>query len=286
MDWRYLVDDEGRLDRPARMPMWSAAPEVEFGNGCLLFCYPMRPGGRSLRHREMRASAELLTDFVRLEDASAETILGYAHRHGRFGFCKHGDLSHNLRIEGCPAAVSKTASGQMAVRESLDCWRTVAGHACALLNLSAQIFKGTVDDFTLGRVNPQLFLSADRLKAARRDPGSFVAFGVELWLRLFQVRPRISYIPDRKRFESRIVGTPPLPAALALQIMLTVTRSAGIANCSSCGNPFSPRRRPNSKRNAYCKSCGIRGAWRDAQARRREDLKKAEARPRRKRYRP
>jgi hypothetical protein len=286
LDWLDLADEKGRVDRPAKLPAWSAAPEVDLDDGWLLFRYPSRPDKRGLEHRQVKASADLLSDFVGLERAPAEVILKYARRHGRLGLCRHGNASHGLRIEGCRAAVCKTASGQMAVRESLDWWRTLAGHARALLSLAAQLLKGQVNDFTLGLVNPQLFLSASRLEAARRDPSSFVAFGAELWLRLFQVRPRISYNIQRKRFESRINGAPSLPGALALQIMLTITRSAGIAMCSSCGNPYSPSRRPNLKRNAYCQSCGIRGAWRDAQAHRRAKLKKPQSQPKRKRRSP
>jgi hypothetical protein len=271
-DWVSLGDNEGRVDRPAAVLTWLAAPEVELDGKWLLFRYPtriLRPGRRGLQYRKVKAAVGLLTEFVALDEAPAERILDYARRHGRFGFCKHGDASHRLRIEGCAAAVCITHSGQTAVRESLQWWRSLAGHARALLNAAAQLCKGRIDDLTLARLNPQLFFSASRLRAARRDPASFVAYGMELWLRFFQVRPRVSYNPRRKRFDIRIGGAPPLPGALALQIMLTVTRSAGVAVCSSCGKPFAPSRRPNSNRNAYCKACGIRAAWRAAQTHRR-----------------
>jgi hypothetical protein len=271
-DWTGLGDEEGRVDRPAAVPTWSAAPEVEFDGQWLLFRYPirtLRPGRRGLQYRKVEAAAALLTEFVQLDEAPAERILDYARRHGRFGFCKHGDLSHRLRPEGCSADVCTTGAGQTAVREALQWWRSLASHARALLNVAAQLSKGRVEDLTLARLNPQLCFSAPRLRAARRAPASFVAYGIELWLRFFQVRPRVSYNQRRKRFEIRISGTPPLPGALALQIMLAVTRSAGVAICSSCGKPFAPSRRPNSNRDAYCKACGIRAAWREAQARRR-----------------
>ena len=81
---------------------------------------------------------------------------------------------------------------------------------------------------------------------------------------------RLSPIRFVRRIEVKISGMPPLPGALALQIMLVLTRWSGIAICSSCGRLFSPSRRPNPNRNAYCKGCGVRAAWREAQARRRE----------------
>lgn len=253
------------------MPTWSAPPEVELDGQWLLFRYPVRTlrhGRRALQFRRVRASAGLLTEFVTLDEAPAERILAYARRHGPLGFCRHGDPSHRARPEGCAPAI---ATGQPALREALQWWRTLASHARALLSAAAQLFKGRVDDLTLARLNPGLVLSPPRLlRAARRDPASFVAYGMELWLRFFQVRPRAIYNRRRKRFEVRIGGSSALPGALALQIMLALTRWSGIAVCSSCGKLFAPSRRPNPNRNAYCDACGIRAAWREAQARRRE----------------
>ena len=169
------------------------------------------------------------------------------------------------------AALQRSPPVKPALREALQWWRNLASHARALLNAAAQLFKGRVDDLTLARLNPGLFLSPPLLlRAARRDPASFVAYGMELWLRFFQVRPRAIYNRRRKRFEVRIGGSPPLAGALALQIMLALTRWSGIAVCSSCGRLFPPSRRPNPNRNTYCDACGIRAAWREAQARRRE----------------
>jgi hypothetical protein len=187
------------------------------------------------------------------------------------GFCQHGDPSHRLLPRGCSPKVCTTATGQPAVREDTQWWRNLAGHARALLNAAARLFKGRVDDLTLARLNPGLFLSPPRLLgAARRDPASFVAYGMELWLRFFQVRPHATYNSRRKRIEVKISGMPPLPAALALQIMLALTRWSGIAVCTGCGKLFPPSRRPNPNRNTYCKRCGVRAAWREAQMRRRE----------------
>lgn len=102
-DWVTLGDEEGRVDRPAAVPTWSTAPEIELDGSWLLFRYPirtLRPGRRG------EAAATLLTEFVKLDEAPAERILDYARRHGRFGFCKHGDPSHRLRPEGCAADVA------------------------------------------------------------------------------------------------------------------------------------------------------------------------------------
>ena len=270
-DWVDLGDEEGRVDHAAAIPAWSAAPEVELDGEWLLFHYPVRRqkrGKRTLQFRKVEAAKHLLTEFVQLDDAPAERILAYARRHGRFGFCQHGDPSHRLGLVGCGPTV-RTTEGKSAVCEDLQWWRNLAGHARALLNVAAQISRRQVDDVTLARLNPQLCFSARLLRAARRDPAPFVAYGLELWLRFFQVRPRVFYRARRKRFEIQVGGAPPLAGALTLQMMLAVTRSTGVAVCSSCGRLFAPSRRINPNRNAYCKACGVRAAWREAQARRR-----------------
>lgn len=159
--------------------------------------------------------------------------------------------------------------------DNLPCARILNGGAtlramlarCSMLRPSC--LKGRVDDSALARHNPELLFSAARPRQPR-EAASFVVYGMELWLRFFQVRPHTTYNSRRKRIEVKISGMPPLPGALALQIMLVLTRWSGIAICSSCGRLFSPSRRPNPNRNAYCKGCGVRAAWREAQARRRE----------------
>ena len=270
--WVRLGDEEGRLDRLSAVPDWSAPAGVELDGQSLLFSYPVRirrHSSRALQFRKIRAGAKLLTSFVTLDEAPAERILAYARQYGPLGFCQHGDAGHRLLPQGCSPRVCTTATGQPAVREDTQWWRNLAGHARALLNVAAQLSKGRVDDSALARLNPELLFSAARPRQPR-EAASFVVYGMELWLRFFQVRPHTTYNSRRKRIEVKISGMPPLPGALALQIMLVLTRWSGIAICSSCGRLFSPSRRPNPNRNAYCKGCGVRAAWREAQARRRE----------------
>ena len=56
------------------------------------------------------------------------------------------------------------------MREDIQWWLSLAGHAYALLNLAAQLSKGGVSDLALAQLNPGLLFSAARLRAARRDP--------------------------------------------------------------------------------------------------------------------
>ena len=279
-DWVQLGDREGRIDRPSQMLAWSVPPDVRLDGDWLTFRYPIRVNRRGkwvLRDRRVRATPGLLSEFIALADSPDERILEYARRFGSFGFCKHGDPRHRLRVEGCGALIvsdgGRNETGQL--REALQWWRNLARHARALLNVAVQLSGRKLKPITLMQLNPGLIFATElQYKELSRNPEASVAYGLDLWLRFFQVRPRASYDPLLRRFEIRISGSPALAGALALQIMLALAGSAGIAICASCGKTFPPSRRPNPNRKSYCKSCGIKAAWRDAQARRRQSQRR------------
>jgi hypothetical protein len=277
-DWLDLGDSEGSLDRPSDLLGWSVPPEVDLDGEWLIFRRPIRTlqsGRRVLPLRKVKAGANLLSEFVTLQDASVDRILEYARKYGPLGLCKHGEPIHRLDPNGCPRLVSVSRepgklreAGQL--REAVQWWRSLAGDAYALLNVSAQLFKGKIEQTALVRLSPKLkSLPPEQFSNVQGTPGVFPAYALDQWLRFSHVRPRPAYNPRRKRFEIRISGSPALLGALAIQIMLAMTRSTSIAVCSGCGKPFPPSRRPNPNRNSYCKTCGTKAAWREAQTRRR-----------------
>ena len=271
-DWLDLGDREGSLDRPSDLFGWSVPPEVDLDGEWLIFRRPIRmlqSGRRVLRLRKVKAGPNLLSEFVTLHNAPAGRILEYARKYGPLGLCEHGDPTHRLDPKGCRLVVSASREA-IHLREAVQWWRNLAGHAHALLNASAQLLKGKIEPPTFMRLSPKLTsLSPRQLRIALRTPGVFPTYGLDQWLQFSKVRPRPTYNPRRKRFDIRISGSPALLGALALQIMLTMTQSAGIAICSGCGKLFPPSRRPNPNRNTYCSGCGIKAAWREAQSRQR-----------------
>src|SRR5258708_3024555 len=91
------------------------------------------------------------------------------------------------RLSAFPAWSAPAGGGE------IEWWRSLAGHGGALVNLAAQMFKGRVSNLALAQLNPELLFSAGRPRPARHDPAPFVIYGLELWLRYFQVRPRTTY---------------------------------------------------------------------------------------------
>jgi len=72
-----------------------------------------------------------------------------------------------------------------------------------------------------------------------------------------QVRPVVRNVESSWRVEfvggHRICCA--LYGALICQLMLAATRTEGAVICASCGIGFTPKRRPNQARRAYCRLC-------------------------------
>jgi hypothetical protein len=69
-----------------------------------------------------------------------------------------------------------------------------------------------------------------------------------------------------------------LYGALAIQLLMAVSRSSGVETCDGCGKFYTPTRQPREGDHHFCDECGRKAATRLAQQRRRAGL----AKPRRK----
>ena len=265
--------EDGIVDRPTGALAWAIATDVTLEKGALIFPYPAERKKNTVYPKRGKAhpDARLLTRFIELAGASDERILAYARRYGRLGLCEHGDVRHLANDD--PDCLP-TRRGAMFV-EQVEHWRENARRARVLLNAIAQFSKsGKVSDATLSALNPTLRGSAAALRKARLVGWCFILAWTQMWLRAFRVRPEMLYDRRAKRFHARLRGRPGLGNALALQIMTLACQSRGIAICSGCAQPFSPKRRPSPTRESYCPKCGIRAAWRDAQYRCRQRLQR------------
>lgn len=97
---------------------------------------------------------------------------------------------------------------------------------------------------------------------------------VNRWQELGRVRPCLPW--GFGEISSRLVLMGDgLMGALAIQLLMAVSGGKGLALCSSCGAPYMPKRRPNTKRRNYCLDCGRTAALRDAQQDRRTRKREA-----------
>lgn len=219
---------------------------------------------------EKRTSAPegMLDAFIRIDEP--RQVQQFADRWGAFYLCEHLlPRSHNSPIplvrDGC-SALGPSASAYY--REPLDRWFFFARAARAILNVAAAFQAGQ-------QPPPELLAVLDRwiamgFLAGLDQPADFgdmplpmrLQFAVNLWLAVGGVHPEISTEKDPPEIVFK-VGT---FGAIGMQIMQAVSRTQGIALCSSCGTPY-PRhgRRVQAGRRNYCDKCGRPAALRDAQ---------------------
>jgi hypothetical protein len=276
-DFDYLDLGSGEdpiVDRPIDGRAWEIPSAVALEGGKLVFRHiPVRTksGKRYLKRARAQHDGRLLSKFIELVGASDDKILAYARQYGRLGLCEHGELQH--LADDYPECIQTGRGGKFV--EPVERWRGNAERARALLNAVAQFSKsGKVSDQTLIVLSPKLGLSVAALRKARTTGWVYIAAWTQIWLRACRVLPVILYDAESKRFHFRLRGRPGLGSALAMQLMMLAGQSKGIAICSSCARPFSPKRRPSADRESYCSNCSIRAAWRDAQRRHRQKAKR------------
>jgi hypothetical protein len=217
----------------------------------------------------------LLDAFVRID--SERDVLKFATQFGPLGLCRHGFPAGHY-LEGHQFLFDSPSRGQCfpsragPASEPAARWFVYARAARAMLNLAAALHGGA-----LGRQEDW----ADAFESVPRDEdvhppdpaamtrGPLTLIGlrhlladlVNEWLLLGDVRPRLLWEEGVGiTFDADTFG------ALAVQLTQAVSRTNGLAICSSCGLPYmrTGRKAPAGRRN-YCPDCGLGAALRDAQ---------------------
>jgi hypothetical protein len=212
--------------------------------------------------RQVTPPADLLLRFTRI--STPEDVLGFARKFGV------------LRL-------AEKRNGRFC-RERLDLWLHLARQGRALLNIASAVHQDrspALDDWR------SLYEGTDRslvqwLEEKRRPSPEFAQFLLSMvvngWLTMCDARPMFQWLRDGPR----ITFDCHLRSALAMGLLVAVTRTEGVAVCSTCGRPYLRCRRPKRGQHNYCPDCGKRGAWRSA-ARRRSRRSRTSASPTRRR---
>jgi len=248
-------------------------------------------------HQQMGSPTFLLENFVKLAEVGSEgsgrDILEFAKKYGILFICKH-DLpsSHreleeptfkDLREGGAFARCGLRTTADKFFSEPIEVWRLYAQRARALLNLAAAIKKGNegekedwetiakqVGSFVEKPIRGEM-TTIIVLPKEEREQRIIISGGVNHWLGYAQVRP--AYILTEKGPLIEF-GNRTLFGALALQLMLALSQTQGLASCTSCGIFYTPSRKPNPNRNSYCPACGSSAAQRNASEKYRNNKKK------------
>ena len=251
-----LHEETGRLSRPVQTESL-LRPDVvraDFKRGYLQY------DTSSMLVADTPLRAGLLDEFVRLPDVSDEEILQFAQRRGVLSVMvfrrpgkyveKFNDWRKWARRARATLDVAASLNLEKAAQESA--WMLLDGW---WLDVWAQIATKRTD----------VSQSEARLGAERCQLEDVI----NRWFVEAELRP---YYSDSAR---GIVftnvggvdeGSLTTMGVLAVQLALAASRNRSLAVCSSCGVPYTAARRRAVTQRNYCKKCGIRAAWRDAQA--------------------
>lgn len=266
--YEELALTRGDLDRPLSGLRWRPPESI-------------RPEGRGLRWRQtgeyIQAAAGMLEGFLRLASGPEARILQYARKWGVLGLCKHGlpylGMPHT-RLAWCELQRERGTGAHYGAWESFDSWRLYSKSAGSVLSVAAYLHRDRLapaDDVraACALVTPtvqRLLGHEPEDSVATLDDQRVLVDGlVNLWLWLGGVR----IVFDWSR-QGAVIGLGGhawhhgLFGALAVQLMLAVCRSDGLALCSACSKPYAPRRRLKARQRSYCPKCGRRAAIRDA----------------------
>lgn len=297
LDFGALLTQDAVLERPVAVKPYQTFTKFRLEAGKIKLS---RDAGRGA---SVTPSRGVLEEFVSLADAPDEKYLTYAGNWGLLDLCEqhHAPTSHNhdckplvptrTHVFTTTAKAAKDNREQLfSAGEPISAWRSYAKFARALLNIAARLHQGEVGsdedwrtlhsdrcgflgwDYATERRKAEVFPDLERER-------SLIAEGVNYWLVLGDVRPRISWSHSRPIIEfecSKPYGK--LFAVLAIQLMMAITQLDSLAICSACGQSYMPKRRPKSTQRRYCMDCKSL-AQRDASAdyRRRQGVKRQPA---------
>ena len=247
------------------------------------------PGSRNLIFvpgngaKRIAPPASLLHDFIDIQvyRDPLHPLLRFARKFGPLGLCRLHHLPGNHKDDFCPPEIRLDQDPPVIV-EPLRAWLFYVARLRAILNFSACLWRsravrpedwavlsagtfGAAGVAVIGRHGDVHHRAASKVPG-RRLAWSVVAGNVDYLISIAGLRPICRYQRSQGRMALRLdAPSPSLVGALALQTMLLVCKSDGLAICTACGQPYPPRRRPAPEQRTYCdrKQCK-RAAHRDA----------------------
>lgn len=267
-DWRHAL--ELAQHRPTPLPSWPVPAEISLDGDYLRW---EAVGADGQHGPEVIGTRYLLLDFQKLADAPAEAVEAFARRWGVLELCLHGLPAGIHRPPECDFRVHRGEH-----REPIFAWRRWAARAEAVVRAAMALH----DEQLVGREIWEVLLPSDGDTSGDILGASFVggihgerallANEINNWLRWGRVVPYLEWLRSRSPTFALAVDAPltagsGLFAALAVSLALTAAAAHGLALCSSCGDPYTPARKPQSGRRHYCPACGRRAAWRESKRR-------------------
>lgn len=275
-----ITDSEGRLDRPLESPFWLIPVDIHLSKQALVWEWDTSRLDSLSGPRYSGWRVDMLSSFLRLATAPPGQIEHYARQWGVLGICEHSlPAGHAAFPSEGPIGRKEWCHpmgyGDGWFYEPLEAWRRFSREALALLNVAAMLHHGrpgASEDWAViyaraektehrwWEGSKKRWLSFERAELVKK---------INEWLAMGNVRPSFGWHGPGSVTSIHLAAAEPahgLFGALAVQLMLAVARSDGLAICSACGSSYFPRRRPSAGRRHYCENCGRGAAVRHASA--------------------
>ena len=260
-----IIGEDGQLSRPFHISGVKVPQcEVELiGDGDdAILCYPL-----ATPLKLKTAVRGLLDSFIKLSDGRPEDILRFAKTWGPLRVCQHW-----LPYGKCPAESWDLG------REPIYVWRQCAQRSQAILKVASKLhlseFGDPADWMTalgLGTSWTTLWWKWNADPAERlTEEKSLLMVVVNTLVIMAELQINLTW--SLKRPEWDLVPDGSLFGALVCQLAFAVAVTEAVATCTSCGRPYSPKRKPQVGRRNYCPTCGARAAKRDHARGRRKSL--------------
>lgn len=230
-----FVRTDGRLDGLVVGEGWLQPTEVKLQEGRMKYIYR-----EPLQRVKMRSG--FFERFLGLASATDHQIVEYARVCGPLLATAAQPLSNEPRIADVQDGFAQVLQGL----DSLDGWRQTAREMSELLELAAQI-----EHQHSGAGKP-----SSSKRSIERNKRTEIASRLNEWL-FISAHPQVIWAETGWAVRMRIDN---LLGALAMQLMLMISRKSGLAICGNCGGMFET----DGKRKVYCAGCGLPAAQRAA----------------------
>lgn len=258
-DWAKideLADLDGNLIGPLDITGWYVPEVVNLQGDDLVWDWFSTNARAGQEANRIRATSELLGNFIRLHDADDDRILKFARKWGMLYLCEHGLPARHTGDVCLPLGKWIGLNGRN--HEPIEGWRIYSRKAHELLNEAAKLY----EEIRNRNIDHDLLNRQGR-----------VAKDIQLWLDQAGTNVEFFWAENKQRVK---LGTHSLFGALSVQLMALVSKTRGLAICSNCGEIYIPSRSPRTDQRNYCdkEECRNLAAWRDAK---RHERRKGEA---------
>lgn len=266
--WRMgeMLSDTNTLERPFNWRLKPTLRSVELYGDLLVW----RPDGKEpLPLSPQQSDVGLLHQFVRFceKNTPVEEILKFARKWGVLGLCQHLLPMPHHRLDlhfrnQPPCQPFQLPTGEFF--EALEFWRNYSRRARATLRIASRLNQNMLGDFEDWRVldpshKPLGAGSIERLLLEK----SLISNEIQWWLWV----GKVAFLPDWSGKRLSVNVSCNLVGLIGCHMMFAVSRSQGIAICTSCGFPYAPKRRPAPNKSNYCPPCRETSPSRESKAR-------------------